>query len=131
MRDTKNCLVGHARSGMLSKCWASSGVVPAPGHLFVVVPAKSISCLFDLGIDWPVRPLMQVDKAVTHQLSLAFTHNLHKSLSTCGMVPPTSGWGWVGLQVFADHSAYHHQVTNPTVFEHFLCPLLETHYGQV
>ena len=30
------------------------------------------------------------------------------------------GLGWASS--FADHSAYHHQVTNPTVFEHFLCP---------
>ena len=47
---------------------------------------KCISCHFDLGSDWPVRPLMQVDKAVIHQFSLSLPCILHKPLSTCGMV---------------------------------------------
>ena len=60
---------------------------------------KSISCLFDLGIDWPVRPLMQEDKAVTHQFSLALPHNFHKPLSTCGMVPQHLSGAGLGFRL--------------------------------
>ena len=45
---------------------------------------KSIFCHFDLGIDWPVRPLMQVDKGVASQFLLALTYNLHEtSVNLC------------------------------------------------
>ena len=59
---------------------------------------RSISCLFDLGSDWPVRPLMQVDKAVIHQFSLSLPFILHKPLSTCGMVSQHLDGAWLGFK---------------------------------
>ena len=46
VRDTRNCLVGHARSGMMSTCWAYAGVVPVPDHLFIVVQEKHFLSLW-------------------------------------------------------------------------------------
>ena len=123
---TKNCLVGHVRSAMLSKCLASVGVVPLPDHLVIVLSEKGISCHFDLGTDWPVRPLMQDDKAVFHQFPLSLPCNLHGPLSTCGMRSQHLGGVWLGFK-FLLHTVHSTRMTlKPTVFETLLFLMLET-----
>ena len=74
---------------------------------------------------------MQVDKAVTHQFLLALPHNLHKPLSSCGMVHQNLSGAGLGFKflLITVHTIIRSQTQQ--LFEHFLCPMLEIHYGQV
>ena len=89
-----------------------------------------ISCHFDLGSDWPVIPLMQVDKDVTQQFLFALPYNLHKPLSTCGMVSQHLVGAWLGFK-FCWSQCIPTECHKPIGFEHVLFPMLETHYEQV
>jgi len=112
---------------MLGIFWCGASL----GTPFHCGARKSIPCLFDLGIDWPVRPLMQEDKAVTHQFSLALPHNFHKPLSTCGMVPQHLSGAGLGfrLLLITVHTIIRSQTQQ---FLNISCaPMLDTHYGQV
>ena len=59
----------------------------------------SIFCHFDLGIDWPVRPLMQVDKGVASQFLLALHIICMKPLSTCLMASQQVAEAGVGFNL--------------------------------
>ena len=68
---------------------------------------------------------MQEDKAVTHQFSLALTHNLHKPLSTCGMVHQHLAGAGLGFKFLLITV---HTIIRPQTHQFlniFLCSMLE------
>ena len=101
---------------MLGICWCGATAWP-PCHCVV---RKSIFCHFDLGTDWPVRPLMQVDKAVIHQFFIVPAMQFAWTTVYLWHAISTSGWGLVGLQVLL-HTVHATRMTQNPEFLNSFC----------